>query len=110
MRRLLLTTTQGETTMSDTRLTREHELSLLKKLSTDDDYRARFEKDPSGALKEIGVPDKEIAALDPANLKPGTLADKATLAAAHAKLSDTSVSDHVCLIVPFMRTNYGKAD
>lgn len=41
--------------MSGTRLTREHELSLLKKLSTDDDYRARFEKDPPAALKEIGV-------------------------------------------------------
>lgn len=96
--------------MSATRLPKEHELSLLKKLSTDDGYRARFENDPPSALKEIGVPDAAISSLDSANLKPGTLADKNTLAAAHQKLVETSVSDHVCLIVPFMRTNYGKTD
>ncbi len=96
--------------MSDQRLPKENELQLLQRLSTDDDYRDRFEKDPAGALKEIGVTDASIAALDPANLKPGKLADKPTLAAAHKALSDTSVSDHVCLIVPFMRINYGRTD
>ena len=96
--------------MSDTRLPKEHELALLKRLSTDDDFRSRFEQDPPGAMKEAGSPGAAIASLDPANLKPGKLADKATLAAAYTKLSEANLSDHVCLIIPLMRTNYGKAD
>ncbi len=96
--------------MSNPRLAKEHELQLLKKLATDDDYRARFEKDPVGALKELGASDSDLAAIDPENLKPGKLADKATLASTYEKLLEKGVSDHVCLIVPAIRSNYGKID
>ena len=69
------------------RLPKEHELNLLKKLSTDDAYRARYEKSPTDALKEIGVSDAHISALDQAGLKPGKLAAKADIADAHKKLA-----------------------
>lgn len=93
--------------MSNARLPKEHELKLLKKLSTDDAYRARYEKSPADALKEIGVSDDQLSTLDPAGLKPGKLADKTDIAAAHNKLAEASISEHVCLVFPLLRLNYG---
>ena len=94
--------------MSDSQLSKEHELGLLQKLSTDDAFRSRFEQNPAGALKEIGVPDAEIAALPAENLKPGLLADKAAIATAHQQLAEAKSSNHICMVAPFMRTNYGE--
>ncbi len=93
--------------MSGSRLPKEQELQLLKKLSSDDDYRARYEKNPTDALKEVGVTDDQISALDAAALKPGKLAEKADIAAAHGKLAEANISEHVCLVIPFLRLNYG---
>jgi putative modified peptide len=93
--------------MSETRLPKAQELTLMQKLSSDDAYRSRFEKSPTDALKEIGVSDSDIAALDPANLKPGPLADKKTIAAAHKQLDADALGGHTCMIMPLMRTNYG---
>ncbi len=89
--------------MSGSRLPKEHELNLLKRLSSDDGYRARFEKSPADALKEIGVPDTAVSALDPASLLPGKLADKSVIAATHVKLSESRTTDHASMIVPFIR-------
>ena len=93
--------------MSNTRLPKAQELSLMQKLSTDDAYRSRFEKSPTDALKEIGVSDSDIAALDPASLKPGTLADKDKIAGAHKQLEASNLGDHACMVFPFLRLNYG---
>lgn len=94
--------------MSGSRLPKEQELQLMKKLSSDDAYRARYEKSPTDALKEIGVSDAQISALDPAALQPGKLADKADIAAAHGKLAEVNISEHVCLVFPMLRLNYGE--
>ena len=94
--------------MSNTRLPKSHELNLMQKLSTDDAYRSRFEKSPTDALREIGVSDSDIAALDPANLKPGPLADKDKIAAAHQQLDARDLCEHACMVFPVMRLNYGK--
>ncbi|MBL0162287.1 MAG: NHLP-related RiPP peptide [Xanthomonadales bacterium] len=91
--------------MTASRLPKEQELQLMKQLSTDDGFRARFEKSPTDSLKEIGVSDDQISKLDRVALQPGKLADKAAIADAHRKLSDANTSEHVCLIVPFMRIN-----
>ncbi|MEZ5460428.1 NHLP-related RiPP peptide [Dokdonella sp.] len=97
--------------MSDSRLPKAQELDLMKRLSSDDAYRARFEKSPTDALKEIGVSDSDIAALDPDNLKPGTLAPKDKIAAAHQQLDAETLGGHACMVFPLMRLNYGdKAD
>ncbi len=96
--------------MSSVRLPKAQELDVLNRLSTDDGFRARFEQDPAAALKEAGVADADIAKLDPVNLKAGKLADKAAIAATRDKLANDNISDHVCLIIPMLRTNYGKAD
>ena len=91
--------------MTASRLPKEQELQLMKQLSTDDGYRARFEKNPADALKEIGVTDDQMSKLDRAALQPGKLAEKSAIADAHRKLSEANTSDHICLIVPFMRIN-----
>ncbi len=96
--------------MSGSRLPKEQEIQLMKKLSTDDDYRARYEKNPTDALKEIGVTDDQISALEPAALQPGKLAEKADISAAHGKLVEANISEHVCLIFPLLRLNYGDSD
>lgn len=93
--------------MSNKRLPQEQELQLLKKLSSDDDYRARFEKNPAAALKELGATDTDISAINPENLKPGKLADKATILKAQEALQHQSISDHVCMVFPLMRLDYG---
>lgn len=93
--------------MSGTRLPKEHELNLLKKLSSDDGFRARFEKSPTAALKEIGVPDAAVSALDAASLKPGKLAEKSAIAEAHAKLDQDALLGHACMVFPMLRLNYG---
>jgi putative modified peptide len=93
--------------MSDTRLPKEQELQLLKKLSTDDDYRARFEKSPVDALKEIGVGDDAINKLDPVNLKPGKLANKDVITRAYKSLDELNLSDHMSMIWPMLGLNYG---
>lgn len=93
--------------MSGSRLPKEQELQLMKMLSSDDDYRGRYEKNPADALKEIGVTDEQISALDPAALQPGKLAEKADIVTAHGKLIAAKNSEHVCLIIPMLRLNYG---
>ena len=96
--------------MGSVRLPKAQELDVLNRLSTDDGFRARFEQDPAGALKEAGVDDATIKQFDPAALQPGKLADKASIAATRAKLKDTNTTDQSCLIIPMLRTNYGKSD
>lgn len=70
--------------------------ALLDKLSTDDNFRALFEKDPAAAMASIGhrppsSTDKAslAASADPVlccNLKAGKLADKETIKAGRNKL------------------------
>lgn len=96
--------------MSSARLPKAQELDVLNRLSTDDGYRSRFENDPASALKEAGVDEATIKQLDPASLQSGKLADKGSIAATLTKLRDANTSDHSCLIIPFLRTSYGRAD
>lgn len=96
--------------MSNPRLPQEHELQLLKKLSTDDDYRARFEKDPVSALKELGIDDDTIAKLDQSVLAPCKLAAKSDIAATRANLLGKSASDQICLVVPALRVDSRNKD
>mgnify|MGYP003435275046 FL=1 len=93
--------------MNKNRLPREQELSLLGKLSSDDAFRTRYETDPRAALKELGVTDSTLASLDPAGLAPGKLADKSVIAQTLKPLTEQGLSDHVCLIFPVLRLNYG---
>ena len=50
--------------MTDSKLTEDQALALLRKLATDDAFRKRFESKPAKALTEIGVPLQTIVDLD----------------------------------------------
>lgn len=93
--------------MSANRLPKDQELKLLQQLSTDDAFRARFEADPGAALKELGVSAQDVANLAPNGFAPCQLADKKTIAGSYQQLLDTGMTDHVCLIFPALRLNYG---
>lgn len=66
--------TTGECDMAKSFLTSEVVDKLLDKLGSDDDYRAKFQKDTHGALKDIGVN------VDPSEVAPvKALPDKDTI-------------------------------
>jgi putative modified peptide len=48
---------QGDLAMNES-LTPQHADQLLDKLSTDDAFRAAFQKDPEAALKQLGITHK----------------------------------------------------
>jgi putative modified peptide len=79
--------------MADYKLTQEQADALLQKLSTDDDFRALFQKDVGAAFQQL--PGKPAA---PADLTPGcclvpkTLASKAKIAATRSALLSTLTS------------------
>jgi putative modified peptide len=59
---------------------------LLDKLGSDDAYRAKFQKDPHGALQDIGVK------VDPSDVAPVTnLPDKATIQNSRAAIKQAMV-------------------
>lgn len=62
--------------MTDTTLSREQTLALLRRLASDDDFRARFETKPAKALIEIGLKPEEIIELAGACLAPCKLASR----------------------------------
>ena len=70
---------------------------LLELLSTDDEFRAKFEQDPSTALKQAGLPDAETALSGISCMRVRNLASKEEVQASRDVLRDylTSAGTHV---------------
>jgi putative modified peptide len=66
--------------MSKTMLPSEKGVELMRKLATDDAFRARFEADPVSALAEVGVDQNSLSGLDATCAQRKTLASKETFA------------------------------
>jgi putative modified peptide len=64
--------------------------ALLDKLSSDDEFRARFQKNPREATRSLGIEDDAIDSLPEAPMP--NLADKKTLASSRDSLKDQLVS------------------
>lgn len=64
--------------------------ALLDKLSSDDDFRARFQKNPREATRSLGTDDPAVDSL-PETPMPN-LADKKALAGSRAKMKDALVT------------------
>jgi putative modified peptide len=97
---------RGGDLMSNTRLDKEHAVTLLDKLSSDDDFRSAFEKSPTEALRSLNIPESAISSLDPARLEPSPLEDKSVYARAKQKLKTAKLSDEVCMIVPALKLKF----
>lgn len=95
--------------MQNGKLTRDESIALLKKLSSDDAFRAVFAKEPATALKEIGIGSGDLAALPPSALAPEPLPPKEQFQQALKDVMEAGVSDHVCLIFPLLKLTYGDA-
>ena len=93
--------------MNDTTLGKELAITLLQKLSTDDEFRLSYEKSPAAALRAIGVPAEVIKSLPGENFVSHKLNSKAAFAAALTQVRDEVASVYLCLIVPTVRLNAG---
>jgi putative modified peptide len=93
--------------MADSKLSREHSLTLLHKLATDDGFRSRYEQKPAAALAELGVPHETIVNLKASCLAPTTLAERAHFVAAHRSLSDADAAECLQMILPNPKLDFG---
>ncbi|MCE5233754.1 MAG: NHLP-related RiPP peptide [Xanthomonadaceae bacterium] len=86
--------------MADAKLSREHALALLHKLGHDDEFRARFQKNPVAGLHEVGVPKHTVAALPPESITVDQLPDKESFRRRHEEVSLSTASEHSCMVFP----------
>jgi putative modified peptide len=93
--------------MADTILNRDQSIVLLTKLSSDDGFRSRYERNPAAALAEF-VPADLLAQVPPENLKPVTLASKELFADALKQLRIDSAEVSLCKQAPTIRLNLGR--
>lgn len=96
--------------MANAKLSREHAIALLHKLATDESFRDLFEKDPSTALSQMGVPGEIIANLRPESLTPAKLASPNEFHKAWRQLAEASAEARLSMIVPHLRLDFGDND
>jgi putative modified peptide len=96
--------------MQDGKLTRDESIALLRKLSSDDAFRATFEKEPAAALKQIGIGSGDVAALPPTAAAAMPLPPKEQFQQALQETLDSGTSKHMCLVFPLLKLTYGDAD
>lgn len=95
--------------MTDSTLTKEQAMNLLQKLSTDDDFRASYEKSPATALAAAGISSKMLDALPAASLVSGTLLPKEAFAMSLEQVKSEVADVCLCLQPPSVRLRSGDA-
>lgn len=89
--------------MTDSTLTKDQALALLRKLATDDDFRTRFENKPAKALTEVGLTAESIIELKACCLKPTKLAEKEHFAGIVEALNQAALQEAMSMIIPQMK-------
>jgi len=75
-------------------------LRLLDKLSSDDLFRARFERNPKAALVEAGFAADDVATFPAEQLLPGTLASKDVFESERIRVQTDIAEECSCMILP----------
>ena len=75
-------------------------LRLLEKLSSDDLYRSRFERNPKSAMVEAGFAPEQVATFPAEYLVPGTLAPKDVFEAERIRVQTDIAEECNCMILP----------
>jgi len=75
-------------------------LRLLDKLSRDDLFRSRFERNPKNALVEAGFAPDHVAAFPAEQLLPGTLAPKSAFEAERIRVQTDIAEECSCMVIP----------
>lgn len=89
--------------MTDSTLSKEQGVALLRKLSTDDNFRELFETKPAKALHEAGVPPETIVNLSALCLCPGKLASKQELGQVLEKLEEDTFASALKMVIPSVK-------
>lgn len=89
--------------MTDSTLTRDQASALLRKLATDDDFRALFEDKPALALYESGIDAEVIVRLKAACLQSIKLAPKDELLQGAAAMEGNMVTNAMAMTIPMLR-------
>ena len=95
--------------MQNGKMTHDEAVALLRKLSSDDVFRAQFEKDPATALKQIGMAAADVDASPSSALSPAPLPPKEQFREALGQILESGASDHICMVFPFLKLTYGDA-
>jgi putative modified peptide len=89
--------------MTDSTLTKEQGVALLRKLSTDDSFRNLFESKPAKALADAGIPLETIVNLSAHCLCPGKLASKEELGSVLDKLEEQTFASALKMVIPSVK-------
>lgn len=95
--------------MTDSALSKEQALDLLQKLSTDDNFRASYEKSPAAALGAAGISSKLLEALPAASLASGKLLPKEAFAKSLAQVKNDAADVFLCLRPPSVQLRSNEA-
>ncbi|HMM68840.1 MAG TPA: NHLP-related RiPP peptide [Dokdonella sp.] len=88
--------------MTDTKLTNDQAVALLRKLGTDDAFRSLFEAKPAMALHQAGIPPETIVGLNAKCLCPKQLADKSVYQDVASKLDRAVVAEAMAMNTPHL--------
>lgn len=86
--------------MSNPITSKQQMLRLLEKLSSDDLFRSRFERNPKAALVEAGFAAADVAAFPAEQLVPGTLAAKDVFDAQRIRVQTDIAEECSCMVIP----------
>lgn len=89
--------------MTDSKLTEEQAITLLKKLATDDDFRNLFENKPALALTEMGVSADVVVRLKSECLAKIKLASKEEFLTIVEKLEHSVLTTTMTMWIPQMK-------
>ena len=89
-------------------LKKDYALALLRRLADDDAYRAAYEANPAQALRDIGVPESDIAKLPP-SYKNIRLASKLVFQTALYQVIDGVAAICLCHKPPQIALGFGEA-
>ena len=89
--------------MSDTKLTREQAVTLLRKLGSEEAFRSLFASKPAQALHQAGIPAESIVGLDAKCVCPRELADRDVYKDAADKLDTAVISDAMSMNTPNLK-------
>ena len=94
--------------MASPTVSKQQMLKLLDKLSSDDAFRSRFEKDPKAALIEAGIPAAQVAAFPADQLAPWTLPDKNHFRAERERVANDIAEECMCMVAPTSKLGGGQ--
>ena len=88
-------------------LSRDQTIALLGKLSTDDQFRTLFQNDPRAGLRQLGVPEEQVADCSYSKLSPLQLARKEQFASARKQIIESQRGEFLAQIWPMHELTFG---